>query len=68
MYCDKKTFSELNIGDIFTFSFDSGDWRYKKIGFDTVECVKCPRTTNAVGQIDRWNNQNAEVFHHNENA
>jgi hypothetical protein len=42
MYCEKKLFKQLNVGDVFAFSFDAMNWRYKKVEFDRVQCVKCP--------------------------
>jgi hypothetical protein len=63
MYCEKKLFKQLNVGDVFAFSFDAMNWRYKKVEFDRVQCVKCPAIYNVVGQVDEWKDQEMEVFH-----
>ena len=52
-------FWEVALGQEFVFMFDNGtDWRYRKVAEDMVQCVACPRTARAVGQIDPWKNQN----------
>lgn len=55
MYSKLTQFANVEIGQEFTFVFDrSTQWRYRKVGFDTVECVSCPPTYNVKGQVDRW--------------
>ena len=55
-------FGELEIGQVFQFSFDcDSEYTYKKIGDNSVECVSCPKTENCVGQVDSYHNMNSEV-------
>ena len=56
MYSKLTQFANVKIGQEFTFVFDrTTEWRYCKVGFDTVECVSCPSTYfNVKGQVDRW--------------
>ena len=57
-------FWEVALGQEFVFMFDNGtSWRYRKVDFDRVECVQCPKTLpRTLGQIDIWQKQDYEVL------
>lgn len=56
-------FKDLEIGDTFQFSFDSGGkWAYQKIGPKEILCVKTPVTIRkALCEKSEWDNEEQNV-------
>jgi len=63
---ESSTFSQVKIGELFGFVFDSSNkWVYKKIGENLVECIKTPKTySRVIGQIDKFDDPNCAVIVH----